>query len=130
MAITNTLEYCEELDQMHSQFPQIHIRAIIGRAYYHAFYEFRDHLENRLQWPITDLKGGSHLRLYSRLSGYPQGLKTPEEVLIIEEIKNRITSLKKNRTAADYKINMIISKKIQDYVVEEAKILSEEIAMI
>lgn len=130
MAYTKTIEYCAELEQFKSEFEDIHRRNIISRAYYHAFYEFRHHLEERLKWPIMDKKGGTHLRLYSRLSGYPEDQLNSEEVKQVEELKYRITALKKYRTKADYEISTNITKLMQDFATDEAKLLATEIEKI
>ena len=128
MSISKTIEYCEELiatDSLHEDCLQ---RNVIGRAYYHAFYEVRHHLEKRLRWFLTNKNCGVHEQLYSRFAGYPQATTGEIDKRVAEELRDRITKLIKLRTAADYKLNLAVSREMAEFSILESKAISEAIA--
>lgn len=127
MSTTNTIKYCEELIVSTSSYDDCLQRNVIGRAYYHAFYEIRYHLEKRLKWAITNRNCGVHEQIYSRFSGYPKTTLSMDEEKKAAELRNRITNLKKLRTSADYKLNLSISKEMAEYTILESKEISKEI---
>ncbi|MFL4375936.1 hypothetical protein RJ730_18185 [Acinetobacter baumannii] len=130
MATTDTLNYCYELLGNSTKYDECHKRNIIGRAYYHAFYEVRHHLEQRLLWPVTNTKCGAHEKVYSRLSGYPAGSTSVMIQKRAAEIKNRVQKLKRFRTTADYHLHLTISNKLINYILHESRQISEQISKL
>lgn len=130
MSNQDTLDYCKEMLTNVSKIEHIQLRNIVSRAYYFTFYELIDHVENRLMWQETNQKGGVHVRTISRLKGYPNSQHKNESHEAALELHSRITSLKKLRTKADYRMEQAVSRKVAEYSVFESELISKELAQL
>lgn len=129
MPVSNTLIYAHELKNSRTVHQDCLYRNIVGRAYYHAFYEIKHHLEQNLRWPITNRKCGVHEQLYSRLNGFPEEISIDKQEKA-QLLKNRISKLKKYRTNADYHLSRGISGKEVDYILLESEMISNEVTTL
>lgn len=120
------LEYCKHLFNIESEYKEINYRNVVTKSYYFAFYETIDKL-NLLRWKRTVTKGGVHAVEVSRLLGYPENSLSDVEERLAKKLHYRITTLKKLRTKADYKLDQSISERMAHYCIVEAEDISNEL---
>jgi len=119
MNTTDVLTYCQEMLGQTSKVEYMQTRNIVSRAYYFAYYECINHVENRLGWKETISKGGVHVTKISKLldkEGAANAQRQEEAALL----HNRINNLKKLRVRADYKLELDIPRHTAQYCVIEA----------
>ena len=109
MPISNScfLDWSENL--LNSSDPtEIDHRSIVSRAYYSAYHEALDLADNTLRLGVSNMGGGTHIKLSETLSSYICDDKNLQGV--IRRIGSRIHVMHSLRVRADYFFELNISK--------------------
>lgn len=109
MPISNScfLDWSENLLRS-SDLTEIDHRTIVSRAYYSAYHEALDLADNTLQLGVSNLIGGTHIKLSETLSSYICEDKILQGV--IRRIGTRIHIMHALRVRADYFFDLNISR--------------------
>lgn len=129
MNTLDLLKYCHEMLSEPSKIEHIQSRNIVSRAYYFTYYECVNHVAGRLGCSETNLKGGVHNRMLSRLldtTNIQDERKHEEAALIYTKMNN----LKKLRVRADYKLEVEIPRSTAEYCVMEAENIALDLSSL
>lgn len=93
MDATEFLEFSKKLDTSHEAYA----RSCISRAYYCAYHETKEFLENELNIDIARIEGGSHEKISKAL--------IMDKNLKIKGLGYKMVTFHARRVMADYKLN-------------------------